>query len=158
MFAIPLAAAGGPSPRLLGTCRQHPPRRIHRVRAGPDLGPEHSKDAKPRRAEEPAKADGRGGAKALENALSAAADTWARLDTQQRLYTVLSGAALLVVGPKLLAVLLIPLERLLVGGLLALEEVVALLLLQGARLVGLVGLAALVLTGAYLFLFKRERS
>ncbi|GIL97415.1 hypothetical protein Vretimale_3064 [Volvox reticuliferus] len=66
-----------------------------------------------------------------------AASTWSRLDTQQRVYTVIAGAALLIATPQLLTFLLITVERLLVGALLAVEEVLAGVLLLGTRLVRL---------------------
>ncbi|GIL77270.1 hypothetical protein Vretifemale_6750 [Volvox reticuliferus] len=87
-----------------------------------------------------------------------AASTWSRLDTQQRVYTVIAGAALLIATPQLLTFLLITVERLLVGALLAVEEVLAGVLLLGTRLVVIVGSLALLGVGAYLFLFRKHSS
>ncbi|GLC56484.1 hypothetical protein PLESTB_001112100 [Pleodorina starrii] len=75
----------------------------------------------------------------LQTALRLAASTWSGLDTQQRVYAVVAGTALLVAAPQLLTFSLIALERLLVGALLAVEEGLAAGLLLGTRLVGGLG-------------------
>ncbi|KAG2454899.1 hypothetical protein HYH02_000729 [Chlamydomonas schloesseri] len=92
----------------------------------------------------------------LAEASSRAAAFWEKLDTQQRVYTVVAGSALVLFLPQVVGVLLIPLERLLIGGLLAVEEAFALLVLASARVIALIGLVALVLVGAYLFLFPKS--
>ncbi len=51
------------------------------------------------------------------------------------MYTIVAGAALLVAAPQLLTFLVIALERLLVGALLAVEGALASVLLLGTRLV-----------------------
>ncbi|GIL77268.1 hypothetical protein Vretimale_3064 [Volvox reticuliferus] len=94
----------------------------------------------------------------LQSVFRSAASTWSRLDTQQRVYTVIAGAALLIATPQLLTFLLITVERLLVGALLAVEEVLAGVLLLGTRLVVIVGSLALLGVGAYLFLFRKHSS
>ncbi|KAG2440145.1 hypothetical protein HXX76_004258 [Chlamydomonas incerta] len=85
-----------------------------------------------------------------------AAAFWGELDNKQRVYTVVAGSALVLSLPQIIGVLLIPLERLLVGGLLAVEEAFALLILSSARLIALVGAVGLVLAGIYLFLFPKR--
>ncbi|GLI59426.1 hypothetical protein VaNZ11_001309 [Volvox africanus] len=94
----------------------------------------------------------------LQSALHSAVSTWSGLDTQQKVYTVIAGVALLVATPQLLTFLVIAVERLLVGALLAVEEVLAGALLLGTRLVVLVGTLALLGVGAYLFLFRKQSS
>ncbi|GIL63595.1 hypothetical protein Vafri_17627 [Volvox africanus] len=94
----------------------------------------------------------------LQSVLHSAVSTWSGLDTQQKVYTVIAGVALLVAAPQLLTFLLIAVERLLVGALLAVEEVLAGALLLGTRLVVLVGSLALLGVGAYLFLFRKQSS
>ncbi|PNW84619.1 hypothetical protein CHLRE_03g151600v5 [Chlamydomonas reinhardtii] len=85
-----------------------------------------------------------------------AVDFWDKLDTKQRIYTVVAGGALVLSLPQIVGVLLIPLERLLVGGLLAVEQAFALLVLSSVRVIALVGAAGLVLVGLYLFLFPKK--
>ncbi|GFR41906.1 hypothetical protein Agub_g2696, partial [Astrephomene gubernaculifera] len=91
---------------------------------------------------------------ALEKVLRTAQDAWAQLDPPQRVYTVIAAVATAALLPQLLALALIPLERLVVGGLLAVEEVFALALLQSAKLALLVGLMTLLAWGVYVFLFR----
>ncbi|EFJ48830.1 hypothetical protein VOLCADRAFT_104572 [Volvox carteri f. nagariensis] len=76
--------------------------------------------------------------------LRSAAATWSRLDTPQRLYTVVAAGAVLLAAPQLLTLLLISAERLLVGALLVVEEVLGGALLAGTRLIALSGVLALV--------------
>ncbi|KXZ48639.1 hypothetical protein GPECTOR_26g542 [Gonium pectorale] len=93
---------------------------------------------------------------ALDGALRWASDRWAGLDTQQRVYVVAAGAALVAASPTLLTVMLVPLERIFVGMLLAIEEVLAALLLGSARLVGMAGVLTFAAVGVYLFLLKKQ--
>lgn len=62
---------------------------------------------------------------------------WEQLDVPQRAYTVIVGLVLLAALPKVLTVLVLVLERFLIGGLLALEEVLLELLLRGGALVSM---------------------
>ncbi|KAG2491403.1 hypothetical protein HYH03_010194 [Edaphochlamys debaryana] len=91
-----------------------------------------------------------------DTALDTLARVWSGWDAKQKAYAVVAAGVLLLVGPQLLTVLLIPLERLLVGSLLLLEEAIALFLLQGARVLGLMAAVALLGAGVYLFVFRRQ--
>jgi hypothetical protein len=57
------------------------------------------------------------------------------LDLPQKIYTVVLGLVLLAALPKVLMLVVLMLERVLIGGLLALEEVLLQLLLKGGALV-----------------------
>jgi hypothetical protein len=57
------------------------------------------------------------------------------LDLTQKIYTVVLGLVLLAALPKVLMLVVLMLERVLIGGLLALEEVLLQLLLKGGALV-----------------------
>jgi len=58
---------------------------------------------------------------------------------QQRAATVLAGAAVLFLLPKIVTLVIIGGERVLIGSLLAVEEVLVQLLFKGGVLAGLVG-------------------
>lgn len=88
------------------------------------------------------------------NALAWLQDRWQQLDLPQKAYTVAAGSVLLVALPKVLVLLVLLLERVLIGGLLALEEVLLQLLLKGGALLGVLGAVALVGAGVYVFARK----
>jgi hypothetical protein len=64
-------------------------------------------------------------------------ERWQQLDLPQKAYTVVLGVVLLAALPKVVTLLVLLLERVLIGGLLALEEVLLQLLLKGGALVSL---------------------
>lgn len=60
---------------------------------------------------------------------------WQRLDLAQRAYTVIVGVVVLAALPKLITLLVLMLERVFIGSLLSLEELLLNLLLRGGALV-----------------------
>jgi len=60
---------------------------------------------------------------------------WQRLDLSQRVYTVVVSLVLLAALPKLVTLLVLMLERVLIGGLLSLEELLLNVLLRGGAVV-----------------------
>ncbi|KAF6259197.1 hypothetical protein COO60DRAFT_1638544 [Scenedesmus sp. NREL 46B-D3] len=81
-------------------------------------------------------------------------EQWQQLDVPQKAYTVVLGLVLVFALPKVLTLLVLLLERVLLGGLLALEEMLLQLLLKGGALLGAVGAVALLGAGVYLFARK----
>lgn len=63
--------------------------------------------------------------------------------------------AVLGVLPRILTLLVLGLERVIIGGLLAAEEALLELLFRGGALVGAIGAIGLLLAGIYLFLVPR---
>lgn len=60
---------------------------------------------------------------------------WNRLDTPQKGYTVVAGLVLLTLLPQVITLLVLLVERVLIGGLLAVEEVLLQLLIRGGAVV-----------------------
>ncbi|MEW5302189.1 MAG: hypothetical protein WDW36_004994 [Sanguina aurantia] len=80
---------------------------------------------------------------------------WGGLSGQQRIYTVLAAGVALWLLPSLLVLLVVALERLFVGGMLAMEQALVAAIVSSAAAVGGVGLVGLVGFAGYLFVTSR---
>ncbi|KAL6764989.1 hypothetical protein V8C86DRAFT_2466861 [Haematococcus lacustris] len=77
---------------------------------------------------------------------------WTGLSTSQKAFTLTAGLAVLVSVPRLLLLLLVGLERTLVGGLLQLEEAVVRALFSLSAVALAAGTLLLLGTGLFVFL------
>eukprot|EP00877_Chromochloris_zofingiensis_P008448 jgi/Chrzof1/3857/Cz13g11110.t1 len=87
--------------------------------------------------------------------LQAQYSRWLQLTSPQKAYTIVLGVILAVALPRLLVLLFVLLERMLVGSLLATEEVLLSLLWKGIIVLFAVVAVALVVYGVYVFVEEK---